>query len=395
MSNDLNDLAYPLWIETVSPGPPAPGGAPGSPASAPTNALGDVLGWRFNVRDPEGFKSALASAFPLVAAREGHLVPQYAPRSYSVQSVQSGVSALTGANKSIFDRTKVIVDQIDALLADIEPLAGGTDPNDIEPIRELIPGALQELLDQFGRQGGPVVQRVDNAFELLTGGETFDASVTAETIKGYLGLLRSCLQLSSANVNNIDEEETYTRFVTVVDWTLMLMREWDDLRPTFISTTTNTFFGTQLFVVQSELACVASSIQELYQALDSVFFREDERATTALEDRTDTSAPTITVGEILRWGEDIASNKSVGMLASKDGAMKGFLPTVSRYRDVLNSYLVPATGTAKGSRRDVSPLHTARVRACVQQFVRHVEAVVDAVSAIHRGPIASPAVNLG
>jgi hypothetical protein len=384
---NLDDLPYPLWIENVSDAPSTSGGgaAPRSGPLAPATVLGDILGWRVDPNNPRAFQDALAAAFPLVKGAEGHLVPKYTPRTYNVQSLQTGIGALTGGQASIYTRTKLVVEQVQSLVDELVPLAGGGDDADIAPIRDLIKPALADLVEQLGNEGGPVVPRIDNIFTLVAGWTVPQGAVsyTTGTIGGYAGLLRFYLGMDEVNVNNIAEEETFTKFATVVDWLSMLVRDWSAVRGNFSATgsSTTVFFGTQLHHIQNELSCVAGAIRDVIRAMDSVFFDAAERETFFITPAiTSTTGPSVSVADILRWGLDIASNRGLAMLESKDGVANGFLPTMKNYQTLVDGYLKAETAKNSSS----GAMQTARVQYAVGDLSAHVATVIDLADAIVR-----------
>src|SRR5207248_7488821 len=82
-------------------------------------AMQQVLGWKVRNDDPKGFVGALTQSFSCKQV-EGHTECTWTPRSYAVQTDLSG--GITGAQASIYARTKEAVDQSLPLLDGLYPL---------------------------------------------------------------------------------------------------------------------------------------------------------------------------------------------------------------------------------------------------------------------------------
>ena len=333
------DTAYPVWTDTVDypnqlplagqPGSGAPGEA--RPDSA-RSTIGAVLGWRLNPADPAGFVAALNRAFRLVEDEQGNTVARWVPPSYSVQSLEVGLGAVTGAQASLLAQARVGVEQVRPLVAGLAPLDPDSDKEDVEAVRGLILAELDEIVNQLGTEGGPVPQRVDSNFELLLGDGITDTGPNGDQIKPYdvetgrgqLGLLRDRLGLASGRVNTIEEEERLTNFLIIVGNIDTLRVTWLTQRKNFRGADASAFLGTQLVLLTRALLVVAESVQEVYFALDSVFVGPSERQVTLLP----TTPQTITIAELLSWVEEVASNKRLDVIRSsgKDAIIHAFAP---------------------------------------------------------------------
>ena len=88
----------------------------------------------------------------------------WTPRSYAVQV---DMTAITGAQASIYQRAKAALDQSLPLLDGLYALDPTADPQDTEATRTIVRSALVELVNELGMVGGPRPQRVDDYFDAL------------------------------------------------------------------------------------------------------------------------------------------------------------------------------------------------------------------------------------
>lgn len=379
------DPAYPIWAEVVHTsaapsGPARPSGGGASMTSVST--ISDVLGWRVNFNDPAGIKRALTEAFE-VKKIDGKDVVQWRPRGFRIQSARRGVGAIAGAQLSLYERARVIVDQILPLLDQLVSLGTDEDREDIESILALIRPELEELVAQFGAEGGPVTQRVDTIFELLL---EYDPDVAEhraadpDTVGGQLGLLRTRLELHQDEVNTIDEELHLTKFHTAVNYIDMLLMAWHTQRSLFDRTGTDGSLATQGTLLERSLSVILESVQELYRAMNSVFVGPSEREVIRLE--IEDQSP-ITVAELLDWVEHVAERGfDILRVGGKDGVIHGLAPTLER----LATALQEVSEAIDGDDIPSEGLKTERVKVGFRDLSNQVRAAANLAAEIRRFP---------
>jgi hypothetical protein len=378
------DPKYPIWAELVdtsagasSPGSPRRGG--GGTTSPTTSAISDVLGWRLNLLDTAGIRRALTEAFE-VKKVDGKSIVRWRPRSFRVQSVQRGEGAIGGAQLSLWERAKVVVDQATALLNQLTSLGTDQDVQNIEAIRAMIEPELTELVDQLGAEGGPVVQRIDTLFTLLVEYDPTDVDLDpldAGSVRGQLGLLRTRLELEAGNVNDITEERELTRFVTLVSYIDMILQSWHNERSLFDRTGTDGSLATQTTLLERRLSVVVESVGEVQRALRSVFVDEAEQEAILL-DAGDEEAE-ITIAELLEWIVFSAERGfEILRVSGRDGAVHGLTPLLRRLETVLQR-VIENIGSATPA------LNTARVTTSFDELLTHVAAAHRLASEIQRG----------
>ncbi|HWW60206.1 MAG TPA: hypothetical protein VN181_02460, partial [Thermoanaerobaculia bacterium] len=148
---DQTDNAYPIWMENVSTSTDAGASRAGRSRTDSTLAtISDILGWRVDTSDPAGIRRALSEAFTICHDPEGKTIVKHKPRGFRVQVAQSGIAAVTGAQRSLYERARNIVDQVYPLLDGLLPLKTDPDYEDVSAIRALIRPELEELVEQLG-----------------------------------------------------------------------------------------------------------------------------------------------------------------------------------------------------------------------------------------------------
>lgn len=380
------DPAYPIWAEVVqtsaepSSGASRPGGAGGSTSST-TSAISDVLGWRVNLTDAAGIKRALSQAFAVTKV-DGKSVVKWQPRNFRVQSVQRGEGAIGGAQLSLWERARVVVDQAIPLVHEVTSLGTDEDRENVDAIRELIVPELQELVEQLGAEGGPVVQRIDTIFTLLL---DYQPSATppvsnATTVGGQLGLLRDRLELDGQKVNTIEEERVLTRFHTLVSYVDMLLQSWHRERQTFNRSGNDESFATQSTLLERRLSVIVESVGELRHAMRSVFLGDAEQEAITLQvGKGSANEPAITIKELLDWVVFTAERGfDILRLSGRDGAQRGLAPSLARVLEVLKK--VQTVDQKLGA------FKTKRVEAALAELTAHVSAAHLLAAGIRREP---------
>jgi len=310
LQDDYKD-AYPTWVEVVTPGPnPAHRGR--AKAGSSTTSISDVLGWRVDIKNADGIKRALAEAFPIKVVNGKNCV-EVKKGGFRSQAAQAGTFAVTGAQKSLYERVRTVVEQIKPLLASIRPLTSSPDQEDIDAVKSLIGPELDELVEQLGTEGGPPIARIDHLLHLLIGYEHDEGwwskflakfHKKSNDSKGHIYDLGSALGITDDNVNTIQEEMTLTEFTTILNYTDMIVMTWNANRDAFSYKPDQAFLGTQAVQIERTLTCVSESVNEVTFALDSVFIGPAERATIIVPKGEFEGG---TLAELLSWIDDVAA----------------------------------------------------------------------------------------
>jgi hypothetical protein len=384
LTEGIGDSPFPLWVDSID----VPNYAPATATATVTSgqgdplrfALGEVLGWRFNPADPKGFVTALTQAFPLVKDESGHLTPKWTPRSYTVQTIEAGVGAITGAQASIYTRAKAILDQVLPLLDGLQPLDDNADVQDTAAISALIREELVELVNLLGAEGGPPPQRIDLLLKLLLAYDPARQDYTLsdpEKVGGQLGRLRDLYGLTGRSVNTIAEEMRLTNFFIIVNYVDTLLLSWHAQRTFFDRQGDDVFFGTQLVLIARALGCVAESVGEVRMALESVLIGAREQETLRLN-----THPPMTVAELLTWIDEVASRKGLELIQSggKDGVIFAFAPIVKQLARL-------AEEAVRGHQRKLpQAFRSRRVQRAWSELIEQLKTTAQLAGQIQRTP---------
>lgn len=340
--SSVDDIStYPVLTQDMSWGPismpPSIGG--GSTTSSlgqiAAKALSEVLGRRPRLNDPKSFISALNDSF-ICKDVEGHTECVWTARAPSGTTELGG--SVTGAQASIYMRAKEASDAVLPLVEGFIALRVDANPEDTEAVRSIVKSEFGEVVKEFGMEGGPRVDRVDDLFELLIGygPGTIVAVPPAPptpptprgdfivTMPGYAGLVSANPDLLAAfgggeigrlgdafgftrdQVNTIEQEQNLTNYLVLRDYVLSLYTGWQSFRGSFLGGVNN-YLGTQLILLQRTLSVVAESVVEITFAMDSVFLGPAERQTVRIDFPIGVAAGPMYVDDLLTWVQNFAS----------------------------------------------------------------------------------------
>ncbi|MGK7915759.1 MAG: hypothetical protein AB4038_09455 [Prochloraceae cyanobacterium] len=275
--------------DTTSPG--------GNLESILDNAFSQTLGSSLNISDPKLFEASLTRTFTPKEQR-GRTVYEWIPQSYAATTDLGG--KVTGAQASLYYRAKVILDHVLNLLGKLTPLDPASDKENSSAVQSIIRTELKELVNELGYPGGPRVQRVEQLFQQLLGpGRTGQE-------EGELGRLAEFLGLMPNRINTIEEEQNYSDFLILRDYTTSLYNSW---KRYMVDDQSEAYLGPQLVDLSRALDVVAESVREAYRIMDLYFLGPAERTSVFLD--------------FLKAGEPDDSN---------DGYRKFSLPDGSEYR---------------------------------------------------------------
>ncbi len=384
IGNKIDDvLSYPILTEEVRySGTPrtGTGGTAGSSqyGQIVESTLRDILGWRVNNNDPKGFVAAISQSFHLTQV-EGHTEWKWTPHTYAIDAE---LGAVTGAQAALYSRAKASLNQALPLLDGLQTLLAASDDQEIEALSSIVRSSITGLVSQLGEEGGPILSRVDQYFELLLGTKPSSNLKDPEKVGGQLGKLRDAFGLSRQNVNTIAEEQNLTNFLILIDHVNSLKLTWDSQKHFFDRQGADVFLGTQMVLLSRTLAVVAESVQEAYFAMDSVFLGPAERQVEKLD--LGIGSP-IFIGELLNWVERFALEEGPRLLkeGGKDGVIHAFGPTVKKLSDMVKA----AASVANQDSANPTPgFHTPRVRRAFESLGTHLKTTSELAAKIKREP---------
>jgi hypothetical protein len=379
--------AFPIM---VSDGYTMMTGAPTAPPTAPPGDLGataqsaikNVLGWNWRPRaDPKGLVSALNTSFKAVP-RQGRVDYEYQQRNYAV-AVQADMGMITGAQASLYTRAKAIQDQMLVLISGFVPLLPDPDLSETEAIRSLVRTEITDVVAQFGAEGGPNVQLVDEAFTFLGGSAwtvsnrvTNPSMQSYDKIGGHLGKLGSAFGFEERWVNTIAQEQILTNFIVLVDYVNDLFSSWRANRQSFlVGSAKQPFMGTQLIQVSRSLAVVAEAVDQLCYVLGTVFIRKAE--IQALELNYGGGQPSIFLGDLLDWIRNFVTSEGQQIIndSGKEGVLT-FTTTARRLRDLVKD--------SKALTDVPAGYKTTRVQDALDNLVKQLDEAVKEAGHIRR-----------
>src|SRR3984957_4971776 len=376
-------VTYPILTREVTLPPPSDGTSGSRPGggssldSVARNTIRQLLGWRYRADDTKGFLAALDKTF-LLKEVQGHIEWDVQAQNYMVQA---DLGEVTGAQASIYARAKVALDQSMPLLDGLTLLgAPKYDVEDMEATRALIRTEFTTAVSELGIVGGPRVQRVDSLFSILLGSNPPNDPTQAG---GLLGEVALRFGLSRTNVNTIDDEHDYTNFLILYDYIYSLFQTWIYQKRYFTGLgAAEPYLGTQLVLVSQALDALEESVQEVYDAMDSVFFGASDRQATALHFFNQSAL--ITVAELFGWLEDFAKNEGLQLVqeAGKDGVVT-FRSTVNQLEYLI--FLAMKESRAH-SRNPVHGFHTARVQRGLENVAKYLQVTEREADKIQRSP---------
>src|SRR5947208_2018837 len=111
MATGTNVNAYPTWVEVVNTEQLGGGtAADRAHSGTPQGTLRELLGWRIDSNDPAAIQRALAETFPITVV-DGKNVVGLRDSGFRTSAADGTSSAITGAQRSLYERAKAIIDQ--------------------------------------------------------------------------------------------------------------------------------------------------------------------------------------------------------------------------------------------------------------------------------------------
>lgn len=367
--SSVDDIAaYPILTsgsEAIAPPslPSSPfGSSPVSLKRVVDDAFRAVLGRLPKANDSRSFVAALGQSFQLEQI-EGHVEFNWTPRSYAGQTELGG--GVTGAQASLYTRSKVALDNALPLLDGLYPLLPDADEELVEAARMIVRSELKHVVDELGVEGGPRIPRVDDFFiALLDQPTTLDGGVIVPG--GHLGYLRHVFGLTPDQVNTLEEEVNITNFISLQDYTLSIRTSWNSFRDQWFGRD----LGTRLVLLSRALSVTAESVEEVYAAMDSVFVGSAERQVASF--RTD-DGRSVLVAELLSWINTFSIEEAPTLV--HEGGRRGveaLVPTAQRLEVLVRRLIqsIPYDSTLPDGLRHPRVRHPLRE---LQTYLREVQ----------------------
>ena len=374
------DSVYPLLVDNMGRRPSGTGpGGNDDIGSLATDTISSVLGWRGRSSDAAGFQAALKASF-LLNEVGGHVVADYTARSLSIQA---DLGALTGAQASLYARAKstetLVVQLIDGLTV-LDPTA---DLDDTEALRRLVRESVLELVGELGIAGGPRVPRVNTLFTVLTGVGTASAAAApvATDVGGQLGQLRDRFGLVRSNINDLNNEQVFTGFFTIVDSIGSLMVSWAQQRSAFsVEPGSDTYLGPELVLLSRDLAAASSQLDECRFLLESVFISPAEQATILVAGPDGGDDEAMALADLMDWLAEFLTTRGPRLIteSGRDGIQAAFTPMVATLSGLVGTL---SDGQQAGWPRAMS---AARVVNGFCELATYLESILSRVRNVTR-----------
>lgn len=237
------------------------------------SAFSQTLGSALKINDPKAFEDSLTRAFVSKEMR-GRTVYEWLPTSYAATADLGGKKVITGAQASLYYRAKATLDQVLTLLNQLMPLNPASDKENSAAVQAIIRTELNELVNELGYPGGPRVQRVDQLFRRLLGSDH-----TGEN-DGELARLAKALGLTISRINTLEEEQNFSDFLILRDYTTSLHTSWENFKE---DENVQAYLGPQLVELSRALEVVGESVRESWRIMDLFFLGPAERDAVYLE----------------------------------------------------------------------------------------------------------------
>jgi hypothetical protein len=351
----MDDIStYPVFTQDFSygGGPSNVGGSGGGGSSTTSlgltaqRAIADVLGRRPRIDDPKSFVAALNTSF-MCKELEGHTECTWVQRAAAGLTELGG--AITGAQASVYQRTKEAYDAASPLIRALTPLRTDFSAEIVEAARSIVITEFQELVSELGFEGGPRVSRVDDLLFILLDqdfnpqpprngsiNDPQNADLLAACGRGAIGRLGDALGILPNYVDTIEDEQDLTNFLVILDYANSIRNSWNTFRPNFLGGAQN-FLGTQIILLQRSLSVISESVSQVTLAMDSVFLGPAERQTVRIDFPANVSPP-MYVADFLNWIDRVTTSE--GTTIVQEGGrigMRTLVQPLNRLRDLVRN----------------------------------------------------------
>jgi hypothetical protein len=334
------------------------GGTPngkGGSADTVDTAIESLLGAR--PQTGADFRTLLSRAFT-TSQVDGRTEVTYRRPTTAGAMMLSGGGVLTGAQATIVNRARQARDEIFHDLDALVPLTLTPDPDLVRDVRALIHDTVDQVVAELATPGGPNILRIDQLLRELAGAGAVaepPAPVTAADPQGLLGRLSDVFGMDRTNISSLDDERTFTSFVSIVSTTAGLCAEWVSDRA-FLNPLTGTqqpFLGTQIVQIERGLAVVGQAVAETRRALGRAEVEPTEQDLPIGSGGTTTS-----IGSVLDWVDAFARTGGNRIRYGGQDGIRSFAELAEQLVAALDDLLValPSPRTLQLTGRDSVPV---------------------------------------
>ncbi len=270
----------------------------------------------------------------------------WAPRTDSVQTDSAG--SATGDRASLYRRSKSALSEGLPILDGLQPLSQGMEAQELNAARAVVRSELTQLVNELGRERGPVVSQLENRFTRLD--------------VAFVRLSRA-LCLEQMKVDPIGAEKNVTNFRLLTGHIESARESWMATRKAPNSSATRVP-DPQL---SHALLAVSESVEDTHDAMDAVFLGPAERQSLRLRIPGEGA---VFVGELLDRVNRLALEEGPRWIARGSSTDLAQLhDTTSQLLHVLRGIMVPPQDAEKVPIR----YRSSRVQRALQELATHLD----------------------
>ena len=283
------------------------------------------------------------------AERSG-LQSEFLPSSLGATS--TGVQSV--AQMRLFERALAALSDAERRLSALRPMQTPSDPENLDALRAITLATYRRLVKEFGREGGPRVERADQYFSELIGVAPFDPS----DLEGLLRKIHDQFKIDSG-VNTAEDNANVANFRIVMDNFFDVERSWTNFKKE-----SGDDYGAQSAKFSRLLKMIEDDVADVERALDEVNFDESDRDNQPIEETVPVRDETITIQGLLSWISEFAAEEGPEMV--DQGGALGIAATHSTL-----GMLVKLVDTLMG----LNEIHVkaAKVHASLDVLLTHLE----------------------
>lgn len=346
-----------------------------------------LLGRRLKADDPKALIASLSQAVKIERV-DGQKTVTLTPHTYAVQTELG--AELTGAQASLYHYYKSIVTELVRKVEGLDTLDVDTDNEIAVAERSILRTEILSLGDEFGREGGPRVRRVDQTFNTLFG--------QIRRIEGVYGYSE---EDEPKHVNTTVEERELTDFLIVKHYISGLYKVWQEFRQRYVSLTQPRYLGTQLVLLARDLSVIAEAVDEAASVMDSVLLGSAERQTiyfevgsrsfknlpdeeyyyngqhpTPVDDRLPREQEQISLEDLLNWITTFATEEGPELVQHAGRRGVNTVADIATELQRLVRVVLRAANVLPNLRSKPEAFYRERVKAALRELSRYLGQVV-------------------
>ena len=208
------------------------------------------------------------------------------------------------AQMSLYERALAALSDAERRLGALRPMQTPTDPENLDALRAITLANYRRLVTEFGRSGGPRVDRVGRYFDVLIGNPNYDPlHPNLLDPNGLLGKIEAQFKIDSG-VNTAEDNVNRGNFRIVKDNLFDVHNSWK----TFTKDRTEDF-GEQSANFSRLLTMIQDDVADVESAMDDVNFDEADRDSQPIQEIDPPRDDTITIQGLLSWISEFAAEE--------------------------------------------------------------------------------------